>query len=232
MRRALVVVGVLLALGGGAIGAAAAFFALVPTEEPVRYAVVKGDTLFVIAKAHGVTVDQLRDWNAVEGDLIEVGQVLLIWPPEADVPVAGAPGEKKPRRRAAVAASGAIDGEAPLVLPPERPCLAGPTEADLAGDQAIAVSRGLDYEQVRSAMGGFVHHTLRCFPPESPSGVVRLGVTIACSGRVAGVEVEDDGGMPEEAIACVRDTLRYAPFPAHDMPDGYRFDYPLRFEAP
>jgi hypothetical protein len=25
--------------------------------------------------------------------------------------------------------------------------------------------------------------------------------------------------------ACLRDTLRYAPFPAHDMPDGYTFGY-------
>jgi hypothetical protein len=48
--------------------------------EPVRVQVKKGDTLALLAKAHGVTVDELRDWNGISGDLIEVGQVLVMWP--------------------------------------------------------------------------------------------------------------------------------------------------------
>ena len=53
----------------------------------VTYEVVRGDTLFVIAKQHGVTVDQLRSWNGIQGDLIEVGDQLTIY---VDAPPAGA----------------------------------------------------------------------------------------------------------------------------------------------
>ncbi|MEN0064371.1 MAG: LysM peptidoglycan-binding domain-containing protein [Myxococcota bacterium] len=49
---------------------------------PTRYVVQRGDTLGKIAKAHGVTVDQLRKWNGISGDLIEVDQVLSIWDPD------------------------------------------------------------------------------------------------------------------------------------------------------
>ena len=45
-------------------------------EEPPTYTVVRGDTLTRIAKAHDCSVDELRQWNGIKGDLIEVGQVL------------------------------------------------------------------------------------------------------------------------------------------------------------
>jgi len=36
---------------------------------------------------------------------------------------------------------------------------------------------------------------------------------------------------PDAVAACVAEVLRHAPFPAHDLPDGMTFDYPvtLRF---
>jgi hypothetical protein len=37
--------------------------------------------------------------------------------------------------------------------------------------------------------------------------------------------------MDADLVACVKDTLRYTGFPAHDMPDGFSFGYPMRFEA-
>ncbi|MDP6935175.1 MAG: LysM peptidoglycan-binding domain-containing protein, partial [Myxococcota bacterium] len=49
-----------------------------------QYVVVRGDTLFEIARDHGVTVEDLRSWNGLKGDLIEVGQVLSIHVPEPD----------------------------------------------------------------------------------------------------------------------------------------------------
>ncbi len=42
--------------------------------------VVKGDTLTRLARKHGVTVSDLREWNEVEGDRIEVGQRLWLSP--------------------------------------------------------------------------------------------------------------------------------------------------------
>ncbi len=42
------------------------------------YTVSKGDTLSKIARTKSVTVDQLRDWNNIDGNLIHVGQRLAI----------------------------------------------------------------------------------------------------------------------------------------------------------
>jgi hypothetical protein len=58
---------------------------------------------------------------------------------------------------------------------------------------------------------------------------VLTDITVGCGGRVAAVRVLDDGGLPAEMVSCVQDTLRFAPFPPHDQPDGYTFGFPLRF---
>ncbi|HET7269097.1 MAG TPA: substrate-binding domain-containing protein [Oleiagrimonas sp.] len=42
------------------------------------YTVESGDTLSKIAQAHSVTVDQLRDWNDIDGNLIHVSQKIAI----------------------------------------------------------------------------------------------------------------------------------------------------------
>ena len=90
MRRALAVLVALLLLSGSAcfMGAAYLWLQPAPGPEPVRYSVVRGDTLAEIAKAQGVTVAQIRAWNAIEGDLIEVGRLEL--PDQADFVRAGA----------------------------------------------------------------------------------------------------------------------------------------------
>jgi len=48
-----------------------------PTEE---YVVRPADTLYDIARAHGVSVDDLIAWNRLDGTLIRVGQVLSLTP--------------------------------------------------------------------------------------------------------------------------------------------------------
>ena len=45
------------------------------------YTVVRGDSLSVIGKRTQNSVAQLREWNDISGDLIEVGQVLAVGPP-------------------------------------------------------------------------------------------------------------------------------------------------------
>ena len=40
--------------------------------------VVKGDTLSKLARANGVTVAQLKEWNGLSSDTIEIGQVLAL----------------------------------------------------------------------------------------------------------------------------------------------------------
>lgn len=47
-------------------------------DEFTTYKVKSGDTLFKIAKAHGVSVDQLKKWNSLKSDNVKVGQKLKI----------------------------------------------------------------------------------------------------------------------------------------------------------
>lgn len=44
----------------------------------MKYTIKSGDTLEKIAKAHGVSVQQLRDWNKIQGDTIYAGNALKI----------------------------------------------------------------------------------------------------------------------------------------------------------
>ena len=62
-------------------------------KEPDRkmlYVVRKGDTLSEIAKAYGVGLSALRQWNGLRGNLIRPGQRLKIWPPEDREPMLAA----------------------------------------------------------------------------------------------------------------------------------------------
>jgi LysM repeat protein len=45
------------------------------------HVVEPGETLYRIARQNGVTVKQLRDWNNLKNDVIEVGQQLVVSPP-------------------------------------------------------------------------------------------------------------------------------------------------------
>lgn len=45
---------------------------------PETYTVVSGDTLSKIAQAHSVTVDDLRKWNHLHSDILQVGQELVV----------------------------------------------------------------------------------------------------------------------------------------------------------
>ena len=59
---------------------ALALFAAVPVaaQESTVYVVQTGDTLFGVARAHGLSVAELRALNGLEGDVIRVGQRLVV----------------------------------------------------------------------------------------------------------------------------------------------------------
>jgi len=46
----------------------------------IRHLIEDGDTLFSLARRYGVTVEQLRQWNKLRGNLIVAGQTLLVYP--------------------------------------------------------------------------------------------------------------------------------------------------------
>ena len=47
-----------------------------PVAQTADYTVVSGDTLSKIARKNSVSVDDLRKWNGLHGDMLKVGQVL------------------------------------------------------------------------------------------------------------------------------------------------------------
>ena len=48
---------------------------------PTYYTVVKGDTLYRISRAYGVTVEQLKRWNNLTDNIISIGQRLVVSQP-------------------------------------------------------------------------------------------------------------------------------------------------------
>ncbi|MDG1480161.1 MAG: LysM peptidoglycan-binding domain-containing protein [Myxococcota bacterium] len=202
---------------------------------PVTYTVVKGDSLSKIAREYGVTVAALRQANGISGDLIDIDQVLTI-PGEGEIVASSAPSAKKaPRKRSSGGGGRSISATSPapaggLSMPAEQPCLDGPSLSEVDGDEPeMVASVGLSHSQVTGAMDAFVGQVSRCIDGDWPVGVVTLDITVACSGQVAGVRVSDSGGLDKVLTGCITDTLRYAAFPPHDMPDGFTFGYPLRF---
>jgi hypothetical protein len=118
---------------------------------------------------------------------------------------------------------------APLVLPEAQECIVGL----FADDPEMAVYDGLSVEQLRESLGSFRSELLRCaVPGRGLRGSVELELTIGCDGRVAAVTIEESAGLTDETAQCLADTLSYAPFPAHDMPDGVIFRYPMVLDVP
>jgi len=207
---------------------------LSPAPAPLTHTVVRGDTLSKLARTHGCSVADLKSWNGLSSDLIDVGQVLVVGYSGEARPVSqpGPPGGK-PRRNSSkkTTKKAAAETSSPtgLSLPPERPCLAGPS-VDGSGDEPeFAASAGLSHTQTRQAMDRFLPQLHRCIEGDWPDGTVRLSITVACTGRVDRVGVLDGGGLSGELTSCIAETLQYAPFPAHDLPDGETFTYPMTF---
>ncbi|MCB9765714.1 MAG: LysM peptidoglycan-binding domain-containing protein [Alphaproteobacteria bacterium] len=196
---------------------------------PIEYVVVRGDTLSKIARAHEVTVDELRAWNGLTGDLIEVDQVLLIHTPGAEAS-SEAPAPSASKRTRAPPARLTAPPEAPsgpvsLPMPAAEPCV--PFDAD-PGEEGMVTPEGLSRDQVRAGLDGVIQHALSC-PREGAAGEWDLvfELTIGCDGLVSAVTVADDGGAPAAWLACATDVLRHADFPPHQITDGMPVTYPV-----
>jgi hypothetical protein len=152
---------------------------------------------------------------------LAAGAAVAWWSQRApDAPVEApseAPAAKKPARKPAVAKQG-------LRRPKPKPCK---TLAEVEGE--LVASEGLDEGQIRGAMDAFLPNALRCVPEGfATGGTIETRITVGCDGLVDTVEVLDGGAFPPEMVACVKETIGFTPFPAHDQPDGMVFDYPVR----
>ena len=113
-------------------------------------------------------------------------------------------------------------------MPPKRTCLAGPSLDTLSDDEPdMQASAGLSIEQVRGPLSAFLPKLGRCFEQEWPTATVDFEITAGCNGRVSRVVVLDGGGVDSSTLECMRTTLMYVSLPAHDMPDGMTFQYPV-----
>jgi len=117
-----------------------------------------------------------------------------------------------------------------LRRPAAKRCLSGPKASDLTVDEGHIASEGLSIDQIRRSMNGFVRHTMACFPKGTRgSFTFSTEITVGCDGRVTDVWVANDGGLPPAVSQCISGTLGYASFPAHALPDGMTFQYPIQY---
>ncbi len=98
---------------------------------------------------------------------------------------------------------------------------------DDLGEEGMVASEGLNRMQVKSALDAVLPHALSCPSGDLTEVRIVFELTVGCNGLVDRVVVEDDDFAPAEFVDCVAETLRYADFPGHDMPDGMTFQYPV-----
>lgn len=201
------------------------------TPAPLEYVVVRGDTLSKIAKRYEVSVDQLRAWNGIQGDLIEVDQVLLIHVSEpAEAPVQLSARGGRPRSSGGSSAPEPTPEEGPLVglrMPTPEPCVPFDPELDDAG---MAAPEGLGYRAIKGALDGVIQRALDC--PHEGGGVWSpvFELQVGCDGVVSAVRLTESGGAPSEWSTCAAEVLRHADFPAHDIEGGQPVTYPVTVE--
>jgi len=190
-------------------------------EAPTTYTVVRGDTLSAIGQRHGVTAADLMAWNSLSSDRIEVGLVLTIERSGVAVDASSVPVLKHPPR------SRQSRGQDER-RPKPQACLHGPSLDDLDNDDVdIQGSVGLSMDQLRASMNPAMAKMGACIDGPWPSATVRTEVTVGCNGLVQQVHVIDAGGLGAELVDCLSATLQRQGFPAHDMPDGFTFQYPI-----
>lgn len=115
-----------------------------------------------------------------------------------------------------------------LPMPAPKPCLAAPSLSDPLAESATVGNRDLTEAQVSEAMARFVPKTLACIPRGTRGNYeITTEIRVGCDGRVKDVWIIDRGVLPEHVAACIAETLHYAGFPAHAVPDGFVFAYPI-----
>ena len=239
------------------LGAGLALLLMPIGEGPAEtVTVVRGDTLGRIAHKAGISLDDLRAWNDIDGDLIQVGQELAVGPatpgepawrvlvapfrtpevePEIAEEVAPTPGPPTRRRRVRRAPGEQLPpDEAPTSWPPLRPpspkeCLDAFAGLEDGGDRAFGRSEGLAGAQVKAGVAAFQQQTLRCAAGhDSIAGQVLLELSIGCDGRVLDASVIDDGTPADGFAACVAQVMQFASFPAHAR-DSVTVQVPLAY---
>jgi LysM repeat protein/lipoprotein-anchoring transpeptidase ErfK/SrfK len=89
-----------------------------PEPRPREYEVKKGDVLTHIGRRYGITAQQLKEFNGLTKDTIQVGQILKIPTMEEVMAMKPAPAPKEEARKKEEDASQPQPPKAPAMLPP------------------------------------------------------------------------------------------------------------------
>lgn len=114
--------------------------------------------------------------------------------------------------------------------PSAKRCLAGPTEADLRGDEDMVGAQGLSSSQINAGMAKVVRASSQCFPRGTQGSYAVLAeLIVGCDGIVDSVRMVSTGVVPTHVTSCITTTLGYGGFAAHAVPNGVVFQYPLKY---
>lgn len=115
-----------------------------------------------------------------------------------------------------------------LTKPAAKRCLGGPSGT--IDENGVATSQGLSVAQINAGIGAISRSTVKCFPRGSVgSYTVIAELLVGCDGQVDNVYMISSGAVPSHVSSCIQQTLAYAGFPAHAVPDGVSFQVPLKF---
>ncbi len=148
---------------------------------PNTVEVVNGDSLSKIAEREGCTVDELKEWNLLESDVIEVGQLLVVWNTGGDQKATPKDGSDRSPKVAAAPRAAPAPRPKPSSWNPLRALVGGSDEPEPEPmDDAVAVA---DVEEAEEAP-----------EPRRPLLVRGAGVL--------GVDLGDDDGADLERAAA------------------------------
>lgn len=115
-----------------------------------------------------------------------------------------------------------------LTRPAPKRCLSGPSGT--IDENGVATSQGLSVAQINAGVGAISRSTVKCFPRGTVgSYTVIAELLVGCDGQVDNVYLINAGVVPSHVTKCIEQTLSYAGFAAHAVPDGVSFQVPLKF---
>ena len=161
------------------------------------YVVQRGDTLFKIARANGLTVAQLKAYNGLRSDAISVGQRLLIRPEAAPLPVENAGLPEPPVEEPAEAAP-AEPGLPEPVLPEDE-------YADAPADVGPSLITTMDGREITLDPPAPIP-TGPPPPPLPPAAISRVRIGAGTSGQVV-LPSPSVAGSPQVHVVQQGETL-------------------------
>lgn len=115
-----------------------------------------------------------------------------------------------------------------LTMPAAKRCKAQTAKA--VGEDGMYGGDGLSSAEIKSSLSRTLGTTRRCMPSGTKGKfTVIVELKVGCDGRVKNAYTISSGGVPSPITACIEKVLSYTSFPAHDIPDGQSFQYPINY---